>query len=212
VRPTPQQVDELFASLKILFQPDREREGRKPVEVLEHGLREALRRDLAGSVVPDGFPATSGGGGGTDVSRPTENAALSTYKPVHRDEPDGPHVQRPPKDVVHDECERAWAFLQEGVYGLRAALRSLDHIESVTGTARAPEMCNSCLQVGVHTPMALFSDVAGRLPRPYRLCMPCYDWIRKNETSGLPSIAYLERHHGVGMKGRQRVTNQRKAS
>ena len=198
--PSPLEIEDLFKDLRAVKLAD-----------LEHRLREAIRRDASGSVLPDGFPPQSGGGFSTDISRPTENAVIGTYKPARRSEPDGPHVQVLPKDPVHEDAVNAWGFAQDALWAFKAAIARLDHLENLTGKPRDPELCNSCLQVGVKTPMEHYGDVAGKLARPWRLCAPCYDWIRRH-AGGPPSKAYLENRHGVGMKGKKRVDPTRKVS
>jgi hypothetical protein len=177
---------------------------------LEHRLREGLKRDASGSVTVDGFPRSTGSGTGSssDVSRPTENAVLSTFRPARAgQDPGGPMVQRLPRDPVREDVENAWAYVQQALHSLEACTARLDHLESVTGKPRDPEVCASCLRVGVFTPMEHFGDVGGKLPQPFRLCVPCYDWVRKHE-GGFPTQAYLERRHQVGARGRARVVRR----
>jgi hypothetical protein len=190
VRPSTHEIEDLFRAIKI---PE-----------LEHRLREALRRDASGSVMPDGFPATTGGGFSNDIGRPTENTVMGTFKPARREDPDGPHVQRLPKDPVHQDAENAWAYAQQALASLKAANNRLDHLEHMTGKPASQQLCQSCIRVAVKSPMEHFSNVADRLPTHWRLCQSCYDWIRRHNV-GAPPKEWLEKHHMVGDRGRTRV-------
>jgi hypothetical protein len=192
--PTDTALGHLIDGLRSLEQRPKAGQPRR-IDDLEARLLAAVRRDRSGSVVPDGYPTTTGGAGapnGSDSS--TERAALTL-------------VDRPPRDRHHELTALAVTSIEDAILGLNRAVAALNSIDDLTKTTGPPEhTCGHCTDKrgqGNNRPAAHRGTVGDRLERALDLCEACWGFVRQsanpNTRQGqLPTDTQIRDHEDRG--------------
>lgn len=160
-------------------------------------LVELARRH--GTASPDGWPASTLGGGPHSTDSRTETAALALADPEHR-----------LRDVVHEQTERAWVHLQEASSHLQAAQNALDAVDQHLDPKdlNAAPTCESCTgkrgrKKGDDNPVAHTGTVGDRLPHAAALCSDCWRFVEQSAKAGthagyLPTEGQIRDHEQRG--------------
>lgn len=187
------------------------------IDSIERRLLIALQRDRTGSVIPDGYPTSTGGGrsgGSRTIVVPDENGQPDRV-PVTAIEAavvalvDGDT----PRDRHHDLTVRAVEAIDSAVVALNtcvAALASIDDLVSEKGPA--PKTCAHCTSKrgeGSDRPIYATGTVGDRLERSVSLCKHCYGFVEQTARPGthtgyLPSDDQIRDHEQRG-RWRMRV-------
>jgi hypothetical protein len=194
-RPSDEEIDDVVAELGKLL---------KDAKTLGRRMKAANRADRRGGTPrsKDGFPSSSGSGAGptNHVGRPTEAAMLADYRTARRitdDDDGGPGGFVARTDVMRENVEHAWGYLQQTLHSLKACIGRLDLIDGLGDTAVEPERCESCARAQRSAAMRNYSAVSkggvDLLDRAWRLCGWCYDWVYRH--GKLPTVEQVVRHH-----------------
>lgn len=221
--PGPVAVQHLLDSLRALGEPPAKGQPRR-VEDLERRLMDAVRRDLAGSPRPDGYPAGVGGGrGGGRTITVDDEAGQPDAVPVtsvegtvlERVEPDRPGRAR---DRHHELTVKAVRSVNAAVVAIQTAVGALASIDELVDTAPpAPKTCDHCTDKrgkGGNRPVHVRGTVGDRLERAISLCESCYEFVRQVAAPGtrlgyLPDDVQILDHE---TRGRWRIHLGPKAS
>jgi hypothetical protein len=164
-------------------------------------LKAANRADLRAGTNRrgDGYPSGGGGPGSKNqISRPTEQAMLATYRLPNGEEGRGFFAAG--KDPVRDNVEHAAAYLQQAAQSAKACSNRLDLIDDFVDDAKEPERCECCDRADRRSPMASYTavskDGADILDRPYRLCLVCIKLVV--EKGRIPTVEEIQRRQDKG--------------
>lgn len=181
--PTDRTVADYFDRLRRYARPLKpgDHDRLPTLLILERRLLEALRRARTPAPEADGYAANLGGDGrGGSELTPTESAAQRRIG--IRD--DG-SLMPTEHDVIREQTEQAWGYLQDAVQATGALASVLDRIDRLSSTLSRSEAggAGSCLACG--------ADVSGaaedRLKRGLGPC--CYSsWIR----AGRPELTVFK--------------------
>lgn len=185
--PTPNQVHDLFKTVRKV--------GAQWM-TLEQQLHRAVKRDRAGSTVPDGYPRSTAGGNGTHPgSSSVEGAAVALA--------DG-NIQRDRHhELTAEACEALEAMAIAG-NTLRSRLRSITDLTS--DAPPAPRRCECCHgkrgknnnRTDVHR-----GTVGDRLEQVMDLCRACRGFVEQSCKPGtragyLPDDSQIAQHERTG--------------
>lgn len=194
--PTDLAVTHLVDSLRALALP-RAAGHPKRIDDLETRLKAAIQRDRTGTVVPDGYPTSTGspGGNGGTTESSTERAACAL-------------LERPPRDHHHELTMLAVEQLDTAVVALNrifAALNSIDDHIGVTTPAPVQRTCSHCTgKRGKNNRVVYATGTVGdRLERSIALCKACYGFVERTAKAGtrdgqLPTDQQIRDHEDRG--------------
>lgn len=141
---------------------------------IERRLSIALRRDLSGSVLPDGWPAA------TEVGRTGRGGSSSVERAMLVLIGEDPC----PADRHRQLTRRAMNRLLAAVSAVEACVAALDSIDELVGDAsqsqRTCEICTGKRGMGGDRPIAHRGTVGDRLERAVDACDRCYQFITRS--------------------------------
>lgn len=171
------------------------------------------RPGLPGAASYDG-PAVSGSG--TDrLTHPERLACQPDRTQADRERLDEllhslERITRPNDGVIVDQSKHA-AAITAGVLSLR---KLIDAWTPRTPNARdlrivqvansAPVDCEHHATAGIFEPVHRTGNAGGNLDLPTRLCLACYNYVRRN--GKLPSGEWMERRRRTGKDDKERVS------
>lgn len=174
---------------------------RLKIRALEQLLLHAIARDDM-TADPDGFP--SGHESSAMVLLPDDERGVKLTSPERAASALlAGHV----RDEHHEQTLRAISALARVLSDARTLKAALDLIEIRRDAEPRPTElgCESCARAEISVVGEFWGNVAGRLPRDYWLCGPCYDFVRRVsdrlEVEGgprLPTVDELVRHARSG--------------
>lgn len=202
--PTTAAVGHLVDSCRALTRKPRDK--RLPdltlADSIERRLAAAVNRDRSGSVVPDGFPAgTLGGGGGQRGNASTvEAAVLALAQGVAG------------RDRHHELTVLAVQSLEATVENAQRCLSALASLDDLVSDTVAPTVrtCSHCTgKRGPDSDRSVYATgtVGDRLERSIALCDACYGFVTQTAPAGshtgyLPSEQQIADHE---QRGRWRI-------
>lgn len=194
--PEERRITELFDVLRTY------QKGRKPkpgddgmpsIDQLEVQLLDAVRRDLVGSVVPDGYPTATldGGRGGAELT-PTESAAHQRTGNLFGERMGARHM-----DPHHKLTKDALTHLGLALNELGAFCTALRNIQKLTDQAPViPSCCAVCERAGIVRAPKHYSSVGGRLATEIHLCEAHYRFVWDHQRQ--PTVEETQHHDQTG--------------
>ncbi len=193
----------LFDQLRALHQ-NQDGHTKIPARLVDHleaRLLAALERDRTGSLVVDGWPASTTGNGSSGL--PTSSVEAAVVSLVD---------SRQPRDHHRELTRRAAEALEDAVVALntlRSALASIDDLTKTSVDPKAPRTCAHCTgkRGSNDRPVYATSTVADRLDHAIALCSACWHFVEQTAQPGtragyLPSDDQIRSHEE---KGRWRI-------